>query len=96
LGRQVNRLKTQISLLQDQKTALDASTKYYQTDSFRDRQARSQLGLQSPGENVVIIPGSQSSPSDSSGAASGDSNVLGDSHAPAPKSNFAQWMDFLF
>lgn len=95
LGRQINQLKTQISLLEDQKASLDASTKYYQTDSFRDRQARSQLGLQLPGENVIIIPGSNSGSSQSSsGIDSTAGNVL-DTRTAITRSNYQQWLDFL-
>jgi cell division protein FtsB len=96
LGRHINQLQTQISLLQDQKSSLDASTKYYQTNSFRDRQARSQLGLQLPGENVVIIPHSAGTNAQSgagiNGSASG--NVLG-AQTTVTKSNYQQWLDFL-
>jgi cell division protein FtsB len=95
LGRQAGQLKSQISLLQDQKASLDASTRYYQTNSFRDRQARSQLGLQLPGENVVIIP--HSGTNAQSGAGIGDSasgSVLAAKTA-VTKSNYQQWLDFL-
>lgn len=95
MGVQANQLKTQIALLQDQKASLDASTKYYQTNSFRDRQARSQLGLQLPGENVIIIPHSGAN-SQSSAGINGDAsgNVLG-SQTTVTKSNYQQWLDFL-
>lgn len=92
MGVQINQLHGQISLLQDQKSALSDSIAYYQTDSYRDRQARSQLGLQAPGENVVIIPGSNTT------SASDQDNVSRPtiSAPPAqPKSNFAQWVNFL-
>lgn len=95
MGQQIKSLKGQISLLQDQKSALSDSIAYYQTNSYRDRQARSQLGLQLPGENVVIIPGSQAkaaaSPADTGNQSSADSSQ---SNA-APKSNWTQWMNFL-
>ena len=95
MGVQIGQLKNQIALLQDQKSSLDASTKYYQTNSFRDRQARSQLGLQLPGENVVIIPHSGADSQSSAGIDGTTSgNVLG-AQTTVTKSNYQQWLDFL-
>ncbi len=85
LGRQIESLNVQIALLQDQKNQLADSIAYYNTNAFRDRQARSNLGLQLPGENVVIIPHASPAPAPASGNAN-----------PAAKtSNLQQWFDFL-
>ena len=87
LGHQIDTLKQQITLLKDQRDALAYNIQYYQTDSYKDRQARSQLGLQKPGENVVIIPHASSAPEPSADVTT--------QPAAKPKSNFAQWVDFL-
>lgn len=84
LGQQVDLLSVQISLLQDQKDELAYSIQYYKTDAFRDREARAKLGLQLPGENVVIIPRTSPAPS----SASDQSKVV-------KRSNLQQWFDFL-
>lgn len=83
LGHQVDLLKSQITLLQDQKDQLSYSIQYYNTNAFRDREARSKLGLQLPGENVVIIP--RTTPVPSAAEAS---------KAPAKRSNLQLWMSF--
>lgn len=85
LGRQINDLKGQITLLQDQKDELAYNIQYYKTDSFRDREARSKLGLQLPGENVVIIPQNTPAPSVAPEA----------KKTTAKRSNLQQWFDFL-
>jgi len=85
LGRQIDLLRTQISLLQDQKEQLAYSIQYYNTDAYRDREARSKLGLQLPGENVVIIP--RTSPSPSATTQTGKTS--------AKRSNLQQWWAFL-
>jgi cell division protein FtsB len=85
LGRQIDDLKQQMTTLEDQKNELAYSLQYYKTDSFQDRQARAKLGLQAPGENVVIIP--QKSPSPTPAPSS--------SKPAARKSNLQQWFDFL-
>ncbi len=85
LGQQVDQLRTQITLLQDQKDQLAYSIAYYNTDSFRDREARSKLGLQLPGENVVIIPRTSPTPSATTPT----------SKTPVKRSNLQQWLTFL-
>ena len=85
LGRQIDLLRTQIALLQDQKDQLAYSIQYYNTDAYRDREARSKLGLQLPGENVVIIP--RTSPSPSATTQTDKTSVK--------RSNLQQWLAFL-
>lgn len=84
LGRQIEQLSSQISLLQDQKDQLSYSIQYYNTDAFRDREARAKLGLQAPGENVVIIPHTSPAPAPATPA-----------KTTPKKSNLQQWLDFL-
>jgi cell division protein FtsB len=86
LGLQIQELKSQIGLLQSQKQQLNYNIQYYNTDTYRDREARSTLGLQLPGENVIIIPGDTPSPAPAYDASKKTS---------APKSNLQQWFDFL-
>lgn len=84
LGRQVDELRAQIATLEDQKQQLAYSIQYYNTDSFRDREARSKLGLQQPGENVVIIPRPTPTPVPQNAG-----------QTTKKPSNFHQWLDFL-
>ncbi len=86
LGRQVNDLNAQVTQAQDQKNQLSDAIAYYNTDAFRDREARAKLGLQLPGENVIIIPHPSASPTP---ALSAPTKTFG------TKSNFQQWLDFL-
>lgn len=87
LGHQIDSLHQQIGQLNDQKQELAYDIQYYKTDSYKDREARSQLGLQLPGENVVIIPSSSTAPQPSAD--------IEPKKTGAPKSNLQQWMDFL-
>jgi len=87
LGHQIDSLHQQIGLLDDQKQELAYDIQYYKTDSYKDREARSQLGLQLPGENMVIIPSDSPAPQPSADVAPAQSTT--------PKSNFQQWVDFL-
>jgi cell division protein FtsB len=86
LDQQVNALNAQISSLQDQKDQLSYNIQYDNTNSFRDREARSKLGLQLPGENVVIIPHASPTPTPAASTAAKQASK---------KSNLQQWFDFL-
>ena len=85
LEKQIDTLRQKISLLQAQKDELSYNIAYYNTDSFKQRQARARLGLQQPGENVIILP----SPSPSA------SPIVDVAKAKARRSNLRQWIDFL-
>lgn len=86
LNRRIETLNGEIGLLKAQQEQLTYSIAYYKTDSFKDREARAKLGLQLPGENVLILPSpAQNGPAVKSGV-----------QAPGTvKSNFGQWIDFL-
>lgn len=86
LNQQVSALQTQTALLKAQKEDLSNSIQYYGTNSFRDREARAKLGLQLPGENVVIIPHATPTPT----PAANSQEVR--KHQP---SHFTQWLSFL-
>jgi len=84
LKLQVATLKQENDLLSAQNQELGYEINYYSSASFQDKEARDKLGLQSPGEKVIILPSDQRS--------SGQSN---NSSASLSKSNFQQWLDFL-
>lgn len=86
LQLQINNLNAQITDQQTQKDQLAYQIRYYQTDAFKEKQARAKLGLQQPGESLIILPKQT--------AAAG--NTTPAAPKPKPKSNFVQWLDFLF
>jgi cell division protein FtsB len=45
-----------IELLRDNITELENQIAYYQTQSFREKEARAKLGYRAPGENIMILP----------------------------------------
>ena len=85
LGKQIEDMKQQTAILKEQKEALAYNIEYYKTDSFHEREARAKLGLQKPGEQVVVLPSPSATPLPDPSA----------SKAAKKKSNFQQWMDFL-
>jgi cell division protein FtsB len=85
LGGQIDGMKAQMSLLQEQNNQLSYNIQYYKTSSYQDKEARSQLGLQLPGEHVIIIPNDTPEPAPT---------ITPVASQPA-KSNFQQWLSFL-
>jgi cell division protein FtsB len=86
LNRSIETLRGEISLLQAQQEQFNYNIAYYKTDSFKDREARAKLGLQLPGEAVLILPNPHQSavPLPVTGV-----------KPVQNKSNFGQWLDFL-
>lgn len=86
LNNQITRLEAQKSLLEAQKSQLSDNIQFYGTDSFRQREARSKLGLQLPGESVIIVQ--KPAPAPSTAPKTADATT-------GSSSNFGQWMAFL-
>lgn len=82
LQREITQLEQSNKALEQSNQDLKYQIAYFQTDLFKDKAARAKLGLQAPGENVLILP-KQPAP-----------EVETASKQPK-RSNFAQWIDFL-
>jgi cell division protein FtsB len=85
LQRQVDQAKLDNQVIELQNQNLQLEQAYYQTDEYLDLQARALLGKASPGEHLVILPKTAQNASVATTAAPTDE-----------KSNFDQWMEFLF
>ena len=84
LQNEIGTLEGQIEQLEDEKQQLSYKIQYYQTDSFKEKEARAKLGLQAEGEGVVIIPKQN------------DAQESSQNQKKEPeKSNFAKWIEFL-
>lgn len=88
LRQKADQLEAENRKLESDIQDLEYKITYYNTPEYKERIAREVLGLQSPGESVIIVPKPEN-------PTSGD-----EQEAEAPKeikkSNFRQWMDFLF
>lgn len=87
LQQQVDSLAQEVAVAELQNKSLQLQNNYYGSDQFLELSAREHLGLVSPGEKVVILPQNKVQPL-------AQSTVEQSSNAP--KSNFEQWMYFLF
>ena len=84
LQQQITTLQGQLNDVQNQKDQLTYKIQYYQTDAYKEKEARAKLGLQQPGEGVVILPHKDE-------AQSGQSNQP----KKAAVSHWQQWWNFL-
>jgi cell division protein FtsB len=85
MQREITHLNEEIANLKVEQDQLRYKIQYYQTDSYKEKEARAKLGLQAPGEGVVILP------HDDTAQAAPASPAEAQPH----KSNWQQWMDFL-
>jgi cell division protein FtsB len=85
LQKQIDGLNNQVSTLIIQNQELSYNLQYYQTDTYKEQAARTDLDLQKPGENLIIL----THPSDiAAGKATKQAKAK-------PVSNLTQWLDFL-
>ncbi len=56
LQKEVDSLAAEIELQKLKNQELEYQIAYYRTDAFAEKEARDKLGLQAPGEKVVIFP----------------------------------------
>ncbi len=93
LRSSIEKLNAQIAQLEEQKKELKNLNIYYQSDSFKELEARRKLGMKKPDEKVVII-------SNNSATANFQESILSDqagltketNQNPGP--NWSRWLDF--
>ena len=82
LQREIAQIELDNKALEQSNLELTYQIAYYQTDLYKDKAARAKLGLQAPGESVLILPKTETA-------------AVNDAAKKAKRSNFAQWIDFL-
>lgn len=84
MQQEIGKLDQQIQDLELETQKLNYQIQYYQTDSYKEKEARARLGLQAPGEGVVILPNSDDTRTQDE-----------ETQQKRKKSNFEQWIEFL-
>lgn len=85
-------LEQEIVQMQSQIEELGYQVTYYRTASYQDRLARDKLGMQKPGESVVIIKKEGSNPAEVQTKAV---DLKTQEEIQASKSHWQQWREFL-
>lgn len=88
--QRITAVETDIKKLKLEIARLNHLITYYQTETFRELEARRQLGLKKPGEIVVSLP--ENSDEESS---AGPPKVTPAENLP-PKANYVKWLEYLF
>jgi len=87
LQQQISAEQQQITNLQTSNQTLKYQIEYYSTSDYQQEEARAKLGLQAPGEGVILLPQSSSGTTTTPTSAKTKS---------APKlSHWQQWINFL-
>lgn len=82
LQQQIAKIEENNKALEQSNLELQYQIAYYQTDLYKDKAARAKLGLQAPGESVLILPKKPEA-------------KQAEVASKTKRSNFAQWIDFL-
>lgn len=94
LQKDIDQLQSEVDLLTLQNKQLEYSIAYYKTDAFADREARDKLGLQAPGEQVVIFP--DRIPRELETPKTPQQIAEEQNFTQRSRSNLDQWLFFLF
>lgn len=87
INQRIEELETSISTLEEQNADLKNLIAYYQTETFRELEARRKLGLKKPGEIVIALPENTETPPESE-----NPEEKKQTNIPNPK----RWWEFLF
>jgi len=94
-------LKKQKDLIEEQITTLQQKNKnfanlilYYQSDSFREEEARSKLGLKKPGETVVQVPVKKATNYQSE--VSTQAQGVSEKDSPTQQVDYSLWWQYFF
>lgn len=89
LQQQVDALAQEVSLEALQNKTLQLQETYYNSDQYLELSARERLGVAQPGEKLLVLPPNTVKPAQDTPTPTSQTPI-------AARSNFAQWMYFLF
>lgn len=89
LQQQVDALTQEIAVAELQNKSQGLQNKYYQSPEYLELSARERLGKAAPGEHVIILPPNKVGTAPESDIQTNETPIT-------QRSNFAQWMYFLF
>lgn len=90
IQREIVALEQEAATLETRQTELRGLVEYFQSDAYKESEARERLGLQKEGESVIIIPNAEETPhliAPSSSSASA---------AKETERNIEKWWNYFF
>lgn len=94
IKKQLESTKSQISETEKKNKNLENLILYYQSDSFKEVEARQKLGLKKPGETVVAVPVKKYEDYNQETQAQTQEIVISKEGKPLP--NWQLWWQYLF
>ena len=91
VNQHIKDLQKNISKIEDDNLELKNEIAYYQTESYKEKEAREKLGLQKEGENVIVISGTNDDKIDVQKYQEQEPKKQ-----LSPKSNYQAWWDYFF
>jgi cell division protein FtsB len=92
INQKIDALEQQLVDLDQQSLYLDSMIAYYKTNTFKELKAREELGLHSPGENVISVPLEEEDiETDTAYLA-----VAPDKSKEKPLPNYERWLHYFF
>lgn len=88
----IKKAQDNLTALQNKNTNLQNLLLYYKTDTFKELEARRQLGLKKPGESVIVIP--ENSDDKKTSESSADQNNT-NQEEKQNSSNLEKWWHFV-
>lgn len=55
-NKEIMKSEEKLTLLEEEIATLQDKINYYQTNSFKEKEARAKLGYKAPGESVLVMP----------------------------------------
>lgn len=88
---EVSDLKKEIESLEKNRLELTGLAQYFNSQAYKEEQARQKLGLQKPGESVIIMPDTKNEVLQTQGG-----EVKSTAMASQESSNPQKWWDYFF
>ena len=93
VNRQLDSLNQEISDLKDQAKHLEQAIEYYQTTSYKEKEARAKLSYQKKGESVIALPPSGKDKANGQN----EEDILGIAQDKTfSQPNYIRWWNFFF
>lgn len=90
INKEITALEQEAAELDSRQKELSGLIEYFQSDAFKEREARERLGLQREGESVVVLPNIENG---ELGTVAGDRTSVAES---GNRSNMQKWWNYFF